>query len=110
MFGTLVMEPGSLVMGRKMLLCIKERAENLAREQAAVVSVIADGDAVTRRVDYRAGSRMYPDLLRSPGHDRNDDPAPTPASCDQISRSACVGVSRDARAGSQEEPLRATRH
>jgi hypothetical protein len=31
----LVMEPGSLVMERKMLLGIKQRAENLAREQAA---------------------------------------------------------------------------
>jgi hypothetical protein len=29
------MEPGSLIMERKMLLGIKERAENLAREQAA---------------------------------------------------------------------------
>ena len=28
----LVMEPGSLIMERKMLLGIKERAENLARE------------------------------------------------------------------------------
>jgi hypothetical protein len=34
LFGTLVMEPGSLVMERKMLLGIKERAERLAREQA----------------------------------------------------------------------------
>jgi hypothetical protein len=31
----LVMEPGSLIMERKMLLGIKERAEALAREQAA---------------------------------------------------------------------------
>jgi hypothetical protein len=31
----LVMEPGSLVMERKMLLGIKQRAEDLAREQAA---------------------------------------------------------------------------
>jgi hypothetical protein len=30
----LVMEPGSLIMERKMLLGIKERAENLARAQA----------------------------------------------------------------------------
>ena len=29
------MEPGSLIMERKMLLGIKERAEDLAREQAA---------------------------------------------------------------------------
>jgi len=29
------MEPGSLIMERKMLLGIKERAENLTREQAA---------------------------------------------------------------------------
>ena len=28
------MEPGSLIMERKMLLGIKQRAENLAREQA----------------------------------------------------------------------------
>jgi hypothetical protein len=35
LFSTLVMEPGSLVMERKMLLGIKERAENLARGQAA---------------------------------------------------------------------------
>jgi hypothetical protein len=35
LFGMLVMEPGSLVMERKMLLGIKERAEALAREQAA---------------------------------------------------------------------------
>ena len=35
LFGMLVMEPGSLIMERKMLLGIKERAENLAREQAA---------------------------------------------------------------------------
>ena len=35
LFGTLVMEPGSLIMERKMLLGIKERAEDLAREQAA---------------------------------------------------------------------------
>ena len=34
-FGMLVMEPGSLLMERKMLLGIKERAERLAREQAA---------------------------------------------------------------------------
>jgi hypothetical protein len=31
----LVMEPGSLIMERKMLLGIKQRAEDLAREQAA---------------------------------------------------------------------------
>jgi len=35
LFGTLVMEPGSLVMERKMLLGIKERAERLARKRAA---------------------------------------------------------------------------
>ena len=35
LFDLLVMEPGSLVMERKMLLGIKERAEDLAREQAA---------------------------------------------------------------------------
>ena len=35
LFYTLVMEPGSLVMERKMLLGIKQRAEDLAREQAA---------------------------------------------------------------------------
>jgi hypothetical protein len=35
LFAMLVMEPGSLVMERKMLLGIKERAEALAREQAA---------------------------------------------------------------------------
>ena len=35
LFGMLVMEPGSLIMERKMLLGIKERAENLAGEQAA---------------------------------------------------------------------------
>ena len=35
LFSMLVMEPGSLIMERKMLLGIKERAENLAREQAA---------------------------------------------------------------------------
>ena len=33
-FNMLVMEPGSLVMERKMLLGIKQRAENLAREQS----------------------------------------------------------------------------
>ena len=35
LFGMLIMEPGSLIMERKMLLGIKERAEDLAREQAA---------------------------------------------------------------------------
>jgi hypothetical protein len=35
LFGMLVMEPGSLIMERKMLLGIKERAEDLAREQVA---------------------------------------------------------------------------
>jgi hypothetical protein len=35
LFSTLVMEPGSLIMERKMLLGIKERAEVLARTQAA---------------------------------------------------------------------------
>src|SRR5579859_17059 len=35
LFTMLVMEPGSLVMERKMLLGIKQRAEALAREQAA---------------------------------------------------------------------------
>jgi hypothetical protein len=35
LFSTLVMEPGSLVMERKMLLGIKERAESLARGQVA---------------------------------------------------------------------------
>ena len=35
LFYTLVMEPGSLIMERKMLLGIKQRAEDLAREQAA---------------------------------------------------------------------------
>ena len=35
LFSMLVMEPGSLVMERKMLLGIKQRAEDLAREQAA---------------------------------------------------------------------------
>jgi len=34
-FGVLVMEPGSLIMERKMLLGIKRRAEHLATEQAA---------------------------------------------------------------------------
>jgi hypothetical protein len=34
LFNMLVMEPGSLIMERKMLLGIKQRAENLAREQA----------------------------------------------------------------------------
>src|SRR6516162_2721926 len=38
LFGMLVMEPGSLIMERKMLLGIKERAENLAREQVGGVS------------------------------------------------------------------------
>jgi hypothetical protein len=31
-FNLLVMEPGSLIMERKMLLGIKQRAENLARQ------------------------------------------------------------------------------
>jgi hypothetical protein len=35
LFSMLVMEPGSLVMERKMLLGIKERAEELARGRAA---------------------------------------------------------------------------
>jgi hypothetical protein len=35
MFNMLVMEPGSLIMERKMLLGIKQRAEGLARERAA---------------------------------------------------------------------------
>jgi hypothetical protein len=35
LFGMLVMEPGSLIMERKMLLGIKERAEDLARQQSA---------------------------------------------------------------------------
>lgn len=35
LFSMLVMEPGSLVMERKMLLGIRERAERLARERAA---------------------------------------------------------------------------
>jgi len=35
LFGMLVMEPGSLIMERKMLLGIKDRAEELARRQAA---------------------------------------------------------------------------
>lgn len=35
LFGMLVMEPGSLIMERKMLLGIKERAEDLARQQPA---------------------------------------------------------------------------
>jgi hypothetical protein len=35
LFSMLIMEPGSLVMERKMLLGIKERAEELARGQAA---------------------------------------------------------------------------
>jgi hypothetical protein len=35
LFNMLVMEPGSLIMERKMLLGIKQRAEGLAREQAA---------------------------------------------------------------------------
>ena len=34
LFNLLIMEPGSLIMERKMLLGIKQRAENLAREQA----------------------------------------------------------------------------
>jgi len=38
LFSMLVMEPGSLIMERKMLLGIKERAENLAREQAGGVA------------------------------------------------------------------------
>ena len=38
LFGRLVMEPGSLIMERKMLLGVKERAENLAREQAGGVA------------------------------------------------------------------------
>jgi hypothetical protein len=35
LFSMLVMEPGSLIMERKMLLGIKQRVEDLAREQAA---------------------------------------------------------------------------
>jgi hypothetical protein len=35
LFGMLVMEPGSLIMERRMLLGIKERAEDLARQQPA---------------------------------------------------------------------------
>ena len=38
LFGMLVMEPGSLIMERKMLLGIKERAEDLARERAGGVA------------------------------------------------------------------------
>ena len=38
LFGMLVMEPGSLIMERKMLLGIKERAEDLAREQVGSVT------------------------------------------------------------------------
>jgi len=34
----LIMEPGSLIMERKMLLGIKERAENLARTQTGGVA------------------------------------------------------------------------
>ena len=33
LFNLLLMEPGSLIMERKMLLGIKQRAEDLAREQ-----------------------------------------------------------------------------
>jgi hypothetical protein len=38
LFGRLVMEPGSLIMERKMLLGIKERAEDLACEQVGGVA------------------------------------------------------------------------
>ena len=38
LFGMLVMEPGSLIMERKMLLGIKERAEDLTRERAGDVA------------------------------------------------------------------------
>ena len=39
LFNMLVMEPGSLIMERKMLLGIKQRAEDLAREQAVAAPV-----------------------------------------------------------------------
>jgi hypothetical protein len=39
LFNLLLMEPGSLVMERKMLLGIRERAERLARERASVASL-----------------------------------------------------------------------
>ena len=40
LFNTLVMEPGSLIMERKMLLGIKERAKRLAGERAAVAPAL----------------------------------------------------------------------
>ena len=43
LFSMLVMEPGSLVMERKMLLGIRQRAEGLARERAAAARSDATG-------------------------------------------------------------------
>ena len=53
LFDRYVMEPGSLVMERKMLLGIKQRAENLAHEQAADIPAAngasSGGDKSNRR-------------------------------------------------------------
>jgi hypothetical protein len=43
MFMTGLMEPGSLVMERKMLLTIKERAESLAAERQRAVEAEVPG-------------------------------------------------------------------
>jgi hypothetical protein len=42
LFEMLVMEPGSLVMERKMLLGIKERAERLARESGPIATAVTE--------------------------------------------------------------------
>jgi len=45
LFSMLVMEPGSLVMERKMLLGIKQRAEGLTRGQAVSRDDLSRSDA-----------------------------------------------------------------
>ena len=50
----LVMEPGSLIMDRKMLLGIKQRAEGLAREQAVAANQHEAGPGGFRALQVRS--------------------------------------------------------
>jgi hypothetical protein len=54
LFNLLVMEPGSLVMERKMLLGIKERAENLARPAGDEGPMDSRRAALLSAADYRS--------------------------------------------------------
>jgi hypothetical protein len=82
--GMIPMEPGSLVMERKMLLGIKQRAERLSSPNRAGVSILVDFEVTVRRLSFLWAARTL-NLLRRAGRPHSAF-SRGPASCPQDDR------------------------